>query len=762
MIEPTPIRIAYQLFGQLQGVGFRPFAYRLAQVMDLSGWVKNTRTGVKLEVQGMDFKLQEFETRLVRELPQNAHIRSYQKESVVLEFDRNFQILPSESDGMSTAEFLPDLAVCKNCISDFLDPSNRRYLYSFTNCTDCGPRYSILKKLPYDRINTTMSSFSMCDACLIEYQDPLQRRFHSQANCCPRCGPTLVLQDLKGRNRIIENLAILATAEHIRSGAIIVVKGLGGFHFVCDSQKDDAIHKLRLFKQRPSKPFALMVRDIQQAHRLCEISSLEESFLQSRGAPIVLLKASHDPRLTVSKSIAPGLGYLGLMLPYTPMHYLLMNELEYPLVVTSGNISDEPICYEMRDALDQFGGIADQILTHDRQIACAIDDSVVREIARTEVVLRAGRGYAPLVLESGSTSQKNRLIGLGAHQKSTIALGEESGKIILMPHIGDLGTVKSMNIYKNSVQNLAQLNLFPDTKMICDYHPDYFSTRIAQELTPQWIPIQHHMAHVYSCVAEHQIEGDILGVAWDGTGWGGDGSIWGGEFLKRIQGKWAHAGSFRSFRLLGGAAAIREPRRVAFSLLFEIFGEACFQKVQALGFSEQEMRIFIKALAQGVNSPQTRSVGRLFDGVGAFIGLRSIAEYEGQTALELESAVEQDLPIATYPVLIQDKISFIVDWEPWILGILEDIGQGLSLHRIASQFHQTLSLSILEVARRVGIAQVVLTGGCFQNRVLGERTISMLKKEGFFPYWNQKVPPNDAGISVGQVMGGWDVLISSG
>ncbi len=791
----TVIRTHFQLEGCLQGVGFRPWVYCLAQEMGLTGWVRNTIQGVELELEGRQETIDDFESHLrnnlIRDpnrnkksagLPAHAQIRDLKKYTIEIKNNSKFKILPSQFRGESGklgVDILPDLAVCRNCVSEIFNPENRRHRYPFTNCTYCGPRYSILKELPYDRENTTMDQFRMCETCLAEYSNPLDRRFHAQTNCCVDCGPFLILTDGNGKFVQERGLALEEAIDAIRAGAIVAVQGVGGFHLFCDAQNDVTVQKLRQAKRRESKPFALMVSDTDQARGLCQISSFEEMLLQGPAAPIVLLRKRDDPRIRVSTLIAPGNPNLGLILPYTPLHALLMKELESPVVATSGNVSEEPICYQEADALIRLQRIADFFLVHNRSIVSRVDDSVVREISGTEVVLRAGRGYTPWVLEKASSHplSKNPVIGLGAHQKSTIALGLE-GRIVLGPHIGNLETAEAEDAYLNTFHRLKGLIGMPsDSQVVCDHHPNYCSSFLAPFLATQQanpiLRLQHHEAHLLSCVAEHRIRGEILGVAWDGTGYGLDGSIWGGEFFQGSERGFSRVGSFRQFRLPGGSIAMKETRRAALGALYEVFGEECLKEAQALEFKEYEIKLLLKCLAQKLNSPLSSSVGRLFDAVASLVGVRSFVGYEGQAAIELESAAEKDSCLETcsstchgscnepYEVQIADETLAIVDWEPWILGILKDRKQGLPIGKIAAKFHRTLAQSVVTMATRFGISQIVLSGGCFQNRLLSEWTISMLRKNGFTPFWNQRVPPNDGGISVGQVMGGWNVFVSS-
>ncbi len=749
-------------------MGFRPLAYRLAQELALAGWVRNTGQGVELELQGCDGQVDEFELRLRRELPVQATIRNWASWEMPLkngaaEFCITESIpaslLESGQVGDASAEILPDLATCDACLAEVMDPADRRYRYPFTNCIHCGPRYSILNRLPYDRARTTMSAFEMCDACEREYRDPAHRRFHAQSNCCADCGPRLSLLDSRGARLSHDDAALRATAQAIIEGAVVAVQGIGGFHLLCDARNDAAVVRLRERKHREAKPFALMVKDLAQARTLCEVSEREQAFLRGPGAPIVLLRRLEPSRLmetiAVSSFVAPGLPTLGLMLPYTPLHHLLLREVGAPLVATSGNLSHEPICRDAAEARARLGGITELFLTHDRVIAFPVDDSVVREIAGTQAVHRAGRGYAPLLLDF--TSGERSVLALGAHQKCSLAFGRQ-GRIQMSPHLGDLDTVEAHAAYRASLERLQATHGLAHARIVCDRHPDYASTRVASELTSEPIAIQHHEAHVFSCIAEHRIQGPVLGVAWDGTGYGTDGTIWGGEFMRGTSLGLTRFGSLRPFRLPGGTAALREPGRTALGLLHEM-GE----RHESFGFDASAERTLLHSLNRGLNAPWTSSVGRLFDGVAALLGIRHRVSYEGQAAVELEAAVEvQARSVKPYVIRTYDEGGLLrLDWEPWLHGLLEDRARGLSVGYAAARFHRTLAQSIVELAKRSGVMQVALSGGCFQNRVLSEWTIELLIEAGFTPFWNQRVPTNDGGISVGQVIGGWNVPVSA-
>jgi hydrogenase maturation protein HypF len=770
----TVIRQQYELEGRLQGVGFRPLVYRLAQKYGLTGSVRNTGQGVSMELQGHPLHIAELESRLKQDLPRSASIRSLKKNELPLISEFAFQIIPSdcsvtarvEMEDSNSAEILPDLAMCEACTQELMDPQNRRYRYAFIQCTDCGPRYSILLKLPFDRANTTMAEFEMCRACREEYQDPGNRRFHAQSICCKDCGPSLYLKDNSGVVLTRNDRALKEAADKIHEGAVVAVLGVGGFHLICDASHDSTIRKLRLAKKRDSKPFALMAPNLNHVRGFCKISQLEEILLASQGAPIVLLNRTNDSNVKISNEVAPGIGTLGVMLPYSPMHRLFMDKVNRTVVATSGNFSEEPICFDEIDALSRLSGMADYFLVHNRKIASKVDDSVVREIAETEVVFRAGRGYAPLVLnhplhrEAESRNSPTQILGMGGHDKNTLAFSRGTS-VVLMPHLGNLDSLEAMTEYQQAVEKLVSHQGLARSQVVCDLHPDYQSTRAAQLRDPRSIQIQHHEAHLLSCVAEHGISGEIFGVAWDGTGYGRDGTIWGGEFFAGSEKGFLRTGHLRPFPLPGGEAAIKEPRRTAFGILHELKMLDYFQSVDLLGLSQKEAGIFALQIERGLNSPMTSSGGRLFDAIAALIGIRSHCDYDGQAAIELEYAASRYSDHETYPIKLFSDSPTIVDWEPWIRGILDDLGRDMGRDQIAAKFHRTLAASIVEMAKIAGIQQVALSGGCFQNKILSEWTISKLREEGFSPYWNQRVPPNDGGLSVGQVLGGYNVLVHS-
>jgi hydrogenase maturation protein HypF len=770
MIKKPVVRLRITVRGAVQGVGFRPFIYRLATGLGLNGWVNNSPQGVFIEVEGSSEKLEKFLLHIETDKPPRSSIQSL--ESLYLDpvGYKKFEIKPSDKSGKKVALVLPDIATCPDCIKEIFDPLNRRYQYPFTNCTNCGPRFSIIEALPYDRANTTMKKFKMCELCQAEYEDPLDRRFHAQPNACPVCGPHLELWNSKGKILSSLHQALLQAAEAIRNGKIVAVKGIGGFHLMVDARNEKAVVRLRKLKAHEEKPLALMYPALKLINQNCEVSELETRLLLSPESPIVLLPkaVSRSASRHIAQSVAPGNPNLGIMLPYTPLHHLLMAELKFPIVATSGNLSDEPICIDESEALARLKGIADLFLVHNRPIDRHVDDSIVRVVMNRELVMRRARGYAPLPIHLKESLPK--VLAVGAHLKNAIAISI-GNDVFVSQHIGDLDTGPAVDAFKSVVKSFEKLYEFKPNKIVCDIHPDYVSTRFAEKSGLPVIHIQHHYAHALSVMAENELTGKVLSVSWDGTGYGLDQTIWGGEFLKVNESGFERVAHLRTFRLPGGEAAIKEPRRSALGLLYEIFGDEVF-KMRGLApikaFTTQEIKIIQTMLKQKVNSPIASSVGRLFDAVASIIGLRQKMRFEGQAAMELEFALDGAESAQAYPFKIlettktrkHEKIqsgfdpAFYLDWEPMILAILNDVQRKVPVGKISAKFHNSLVEIIVAVAKRIGEERVVLTGGCFQNKYLTERTIIRLRKTGFRPYWHQRVPPNDGGIALGQAGAG--------
>jgi hydrogenase maturation protein HypF len=652
---------------------------------------------------------------------------------------------------------LPDLATCDDCRAEIFDPSNRRYQYPFTNCTNCGPRFSIITALPYDRPNTSMAEFTMCPDCAREYADPADRRFHAQPNACPVCGPHVELWNDEGIRISRENRAVEDAVEAVRAGQIVAVKGLGGFHLMVDASDDAAVRNLRQRKRREEKPLALMFPDIEAIRSVCNVSPEEELELLSAVSPIVLLSRQLDADGGIADSIAPGNPYLGAMLPYTPLHLLLMKMLNRPVVATSGNLSDEPICIDEKEAIHRLGGIANLFLVHNRPIVRHVDDSVVRLIDGEPMVLRRARGLAPLPVRTDIAS--DGLLAVGAHLKNAVALNI-GHDVFISQHVGDLETERAYGAFEEVIDHFSGLYGQEDIPTACDLHPGYLSTAYAQQRGGQIIPVQHHYAHVLSCMADNNITGDCLGVSWDGTGYGPDRTVWGGEFFVCADDSCHRCVRFRTFRLPGGEAAIKQPRRAALGLLYELF-EGDLARADGLpaivAIPADELPTLVSMLERDVNCPRTSSVGRLFDAVSSLAGIRHTNAFEGQAAMELEFSLtglvtDDFYPFALSVAGLEDAALREIDWAPVLLSIVYDVRTNVPRGQIAAKFHNGLVEIICEAAREIGIRQVVLTGGCFQNRYLLERAIKRLREEGFEPVRHRQVPPNDGGIALGQII----------
>ncbi len=757
--------------GAVQGVGFRPFVFRLATELSLHGWVSNSPAGVTLEIEGPAAARREFLLRLEAERPPHCFIHGLEAVELDPAGHTGFTIRPSETTGEKTALVLPDIATCAACRREIFDPADRRFRYPFTNCTHCGPRYSILEALPYDRPNTSMKGFALCPACRAEYEDPRNRRFHAQPNACPRCGPQLALWDPAGRELAREDAALTGAVRALREGAIVAVKGLGGFHLLVRADDEAGVRRLRERKHREEKPLALMCPSPAVAETLAEVGPLEARALRSPEAPIVLCR--RRPDAPVAGAVAPGNPWLGLMLPYTPLHHLLLADLGRTVVATSGNVSDEPICTDEREALVRLGGIADLFLVHNRPIVRHVDDSLVRIVLGRELVLRRARGYAPLPVRVDRPLPP--VLAVGAHLKNTVALAR-GHEVFLSQHIGDLDTAPARAAFERVIADLSRLYAIQPEQVMADAHPDYHSTRRARATGLPVGEVQHHHAHVLACMAENHLPAPVLGVAWDGTGLGPDGTIWGGEFLRVTAGGVERVAHWRPFRLPGGEQAVKEPRRAALGLLHAHLGDGAFERrdlAPVRAFKPAELRALRPALNKALNAPLTSSVGRLFDAVASLLDLRQIARFEGQAAMDLEFAFEPGDATDSYPVELRQSPAaadpppgsaaapvtpgtapgiWMADWAPLLQALLRDLRVGAPVWQIAARFHNTLAEVVVAVARRVAEPRVVLSGGCFQNKYLLERTVEALRSAGFSPYWHQRVPPNDGGIALGQAV----------
>ncbi len=743
--------------GAVQGVGFRPNVYRIATEMGLKGWVNNTVQGVLIEAEGSKSTLEEFKRRVIHDKPPLAVIQG--SESSFLDpvgFDV-FEVQESEGSGEKSTLVLPDVATCPDCLKEVFDPKDRRYLYPFTNCTNCGPRFSIIETLPYDRERTSMKAFPMCSSCREEYEDPSNRRFHAQPNACPDCGPQLAFWNAEGTSLAKKHEGLMLAVDELKKGHVLAVKGLGGFHLMVDARSSDAISRLRTRKHREEKPLAVMFPNIQSLESSLSVSSIEKGLLEGPECPIVLL--SKKDNMEISEKVSPQNPTVGAFLPYTPLHHILLQEFGFPVVATSANHTDEPICTDEQEALKRLSEIADAYLIHDRPIVRYVDDSIARVMAKRPMLLRRARGYAPLPVQE--IESDHEVLALGAHLKNTISFSRK-GNVFLSHHLGDLENSKAIAAFQNTVESLPSLYDQKISHVVCDLHPDYFSSQYATKLNLPIQRIQHHYAHVRSCMTDNDLQSPVLGVAWDGTGLGTDRTIWGSEFLTVNEGGWKRVGHIRSFSLPGGDASARKPNRVAMGLLNEILGKEAFvRKSRSLeSMDAQNLGMLSSMFEKQLQCVPTTSMGRLFDAVASLIGLRQSCSFEGQAAMELEFAAskadEKECP--TYSLDLRESPdsegALILDWETLVKRILEDAAQGVEIGAMAQGFHKALVEGIVSVAKHQGMEKVLLTGGCFQNKFLTEHAILRLKESGFQPYWHQRIPPNDGGISVGQLMAG--------
>ncbi len=745
-------RLKISIRGAVQGVGFRPFIYRLAREMGIKGWVINSSIGVFIEAENEKSVLDCFLLKIEKEKPVHAIINSLEFSYLDPVNFKQFEIKKSEETKEVSAFILPDIAVCDECVTEMNNPADRRYRYPFINCTNCGPRFSIIEKLPYDRPNTTMKSFEMCDRCKSEYEDPLNRRFHAQPIACPDCGPWIELRDNLNRQISTHKDALIEVVNKLKNGKIIALKGLGGYQLIVDATNEKSVQILRDRKQREEKPFALMFPTIESIKSVCQVSHFEERSLKSAESPIVILEQLKDKQ-NLAPNIAPDNPYLGVMLPYTPLHHLLLQELSFPIVATSANLSDEPIVIDDKQAFQKLAGIADFFLVHNRPIRRHVDDSIIRVIMGQELVTRRARGYAPLPISLNLKSSMDKtFIAGGAHLKNTVAVSINNN-IFISQHIGDLETNEALKTYENIINDFQQLYNVKSMQAVCDLHPDYLSTKYIKHNYSNEIQVQHHQAHIAACRAENQVTGAAVGVSWDGTGFGEDGSIWGGEFFISDDKSFKHLGQLRKFSLPGGDQAVKEPRRSAIGLLFKIYGKNLFNMELSIldQFSKKEIIILKQMLIKQINCPQTSSAGRLFDSVSALLNLKSKCNFEGQAAMMLEYAADINEK-GYYPFEITGHDFYIIDWQQMIEKILIEIKNKINRNIIAAKFHNTLVEIICQTVAKAGLKKVVLSGGCFQNAILLSGTIKRLQENNYKVYRHQRIPPNDGGISLGQVV----------
>ncbi len=758
--------------GVVQGVGFRPFVHRLAEEFGLRGWVKNTSAGVVMEVEGRTKNVKEFYDEITLRKPPPAEIR---EKKIMYRAPRGWQSFTiKESTSRQKKEVLisPDIALCAECLKELKDSSDRRYHYPFINCTNCGPRFTIIKDLPYDRSLTTMKKFQMCPVCSNEYEDISWRRYHAEPNACPECGPEIeLIKSQKSANKSIDSEhnpkgsgAMRACVEFLKKGKIVAIKGLGGFHLACDATNSVAVKKLRQRKERPYKPFAIMVSDMETAKKYCVVSRVEEELLSHWQKPVILLKKRDDSK--ISDLVAPNNNSLGVMLPYTPLHYLLFRSLSSasPLVMTSANLSDQPIEISNRDAIDNLSHIADYFLIHNRDIHNRCDDSIVQIFSRQPILIRRARGYVPSPLElDGKVAS---ILGCGAELKNTFCLTRENYAFVSQ-YIGDLKDHKTLKYYEQMLGKFKKLFDITPEIVAHDLHPDYLSTQYALDIARRIpeimrVPVQHHHAHIVSCLAENRVKGKVIGVAFDGIGYGADGNIWGGEFLVADSRDFLRIGQLKYLPLPGGDRAVSEPWRMAISLLADAFGDR-IPHIDIMDGWKRKIPIILGMIDKRINSPLSSSMGRFFDGVSSLLGICDVNTYEGQAAMELESTAQKlsrrsgNLGSKSYEYEIKnEKGKLMVEPALIVEGIVEDLQRNLPVEVIAYGFHNTIADIIRDVSliikKRTGIDRVALSGGVFQNRLLLDLTLRKLTERGFICYYQKKIPSNDEGISLGQAI----------
>jgi hydrogenase maturation protein HypF len=797
-------RLHLIVHGCVQGVGFRPFVFRLATHYRLRGHICNTTRGVEIDIQGEDASLAAFKSDLVTQKPERASISRVDEEALPLHAAPSFTIAHSEVCSEVAFPLLPDTAICADCLREFSDPGNRRYHYPFIHCTACGPRFSLLNRLPFDRTSTTMTDFPLCEACQKEYNDPSDRRFYSQTTCCPCCGPTLVLCDTHQRKLATMYDALTEAIELLRRGHIIAVKNTGGYLLVADATNENAVQRLREGKRRPKKPFALLVADLASARDLAQIPDAATNVLCSPATPIVLVQRTSTH---LAQSVAFDSPYYGLMLPHTAVQHVLINALQRPLVATSGNISGNPLCISEEEAFAQLSDVADCFLVHNRRIVHRLDDSVVQIVGDRAMVIRRARGYTPHACTLPSKIP-HPTIAVGSHHKNSFALAHK-GRVYVSQHIGDLDSCEAEAAYAHEVHRWESLLRLTPSHAVRDLHPDYSTSIYAHNRGLPLAAVQHHRAHVWSCMLDNNLSPPLCAFSWDGTGYGDDTSIWGGEtFVIHTDAMHRYA-SLYPFRLPGGEAAVREPRRSALGLLYALGDRDLYTFWLDSAFSSEEGRVISEALSRQIHSPLCSSMGRLFDAVSALLGCSLYSSFEGEAALAVEAlashastdSLAYSIPLidANGLVLIPESSDssgcvkalsvrrsqtgqywnigpiydrskpgaltrrrdrnfrelalVLMDWRPMIRALMHDRMTNVDSCQIALAFHNALAEAIVAVAQMAGMEKVVLTGGVMQNAQLANKAIARLKQAGFTPFWHHQIPPNDGGIALGQIVG---------
>jgi hydrogenase maturation protein HypF len=746
--------------GVVQGVGFRPFVFRLATQHDLVGWVRNTSGKVEIEVEGNEPEINSFLLELATQAPPMARIEDIQTTFSLPSGYTDFQIHKSLAQRHKYQLVSPDIATCADCRDEIFNPSNRRFGYPFTNCTNCGPRFTIIEDIPYDRPNTTMREFKMCPDCEREYNDPLNRRFHAQPNACPVCGPKLELVDSNGKPVKCSD-TIQKAAKLLQDGKILAIRGLGGFQLACDATNQTAVNLLRERKHRPAKPFAVMAATIEDIMIHCRVSGAEAELLSSPQAPIVLLRWNHK-QSDIVLAVAPDLKYLGMMLPYTPLHHLLLREVGRPLVMTSGNLSEEPIAKDNNEAFVRLKGIADYFLIHNRDIYARYDDSVYMVEEDKSIALRRARGYAPYPIHLPFKSKQ--ILACGAELKNTFCLTRDDHAFISQ-HIGDMENEETLEHFENTIELYQRLFRIKPEMIACDLHPEYlpskYAARIAAVLGLPLIPVQHHHAHIVSCMAENRVINPVIGVAFDGVGYGTDGAIWGGEFLVADWQGFQRVGQFEYVPMPGGAAAIRKPYRMALGYLYSLLGDDfSLEGLPLANLNPAETAIIKQQLQKRINCPLTSSAGRLFDAVAALVGLSTEVSYEAQAAIALEMQAPArfiKVKTNTYPYSFEEQHGVtIVKLGKLFRSIVDDARNTVTISVISLNLHKTIANITVDMCSKIshntGIKQVALSGGVFQNRLLLKLTTGALERVGFEVFTHHLVHCNDGGLSLGQAV----------
>ena len=738
--------------GIVQGVGFRPFVYNLANKFQLKGEVANNSSGVSIHIEGTSKNIESFCSNLLKAHPPLAHLSEISFNEKSVEYFKDFSIVKSIGGNLNSTLISPDVSVCNDCLRELFDPADRRYQYPFINCTNCGPRYTIINDIPYDRPNTSMKDFKMCSGCEAEYNNPSNRRFHAQPNACADCGPHVFLKDNTGKN-IQSNNLVEKTANLLKQAYIMAIKGLGGFHLAVDAANNDAVVRLRKRKHREEKPFAIISYSSEQIREYAFIEPEEEKLLNSIQRPVVLLR-KREPNF-LSKAVALNNKYFGVMLPYTPLHYLILTFGFTALIMTSGNISEEPIVIDNEDAFDRLGSIADYFLIHNRDIYLRSDDSIIKRTSGKTRFIRRSRGYVPVpVFLKQSVPQ---LIACGAELKNTVCLTRGKTAFISQ-HIGNLENPATNDFFHQTIDHLKRILDIDPEIIACDLHPDYLSTCYAKEQHGvELIQVQHHHAHIASCMAENKLDDTVLGLSFDGTGYGTDGCIWGGEILIVEPEHFKRAASLSYVSMPGSAAAIKEPWRMAISYLYHAFGEEFWNLDLPLlkKIEEKKIKFIIEMISKKINSPLTSSIGRLFDGIAAIIGIKNHVSFEGQAAMDLEMLADDNRD-ATYDYEWLSGNTYKVFTEPIVCGVVKDMEAGMHPSGISSKFHMTLIKLFSELCvvlrKKNGLNRIVLSGGVFQNSILLTGLIKSLEEKNFKVFTHTKVPANDGGISLGQAM----------